>query len=192
MDLMDAAIFLDRDGVIIENVASYVRAVEDVRFIPNAVDALVRASATPYKIVLITNQSAVGRGLISIEKAWEINGYIVETVRKAGGRIDGTFLCPHSPEAACACRKPKPGLILEAAGKLSLDLNASLLIGDALSDVLAGQAAGVGKTALVRTGRGAAQEKLPYPPELRPFLIYDDLKQALSALVLTTHGHRAL
>jgi D-glycero-D-manno-heptose 1,7-bisphosphate phosphatase len=189
---MDAAIFLDRDGVIIENVATYVRAIENVQFIPQAVDALVRASATTYKIVLITNQSAVGRGLISIEKAWEINRYIVESIRAAGGRIDGTFLCPHSPEEACACRKPKPGLILEAAGKLSLDLNSSLLIGDALSDVLAGQAAGVGKTALVRTGRGAAQEILPYPPELRPFLIYDNLQQALSALVLTTQGQRAL
>ena len=180
---MQPAIFLDRDGVIIENIPTYVRSWEDVQFIPHTINALLRIKSAPFKIVIVTNQSAVGRRIISAQEAWAINDQIIQTIRDAGVRIDGTFLCPHDPEDECVCRKPKPGLILQAASQLSLDLKSSFLIGDALSDLLAGQAAGVGCTILVRTGRGAIQEKLPLPPELKPFRIYDNLALALSDLI---------
>jgi D-glycero-D-manno-heptose 1,7-bisphosphate phosphatase len=106
---VEPAIFLDRDGVLIENRPSYVRGWEDVHIFHQALAALVRISTAPYKIVLVTNQSAVGRGLISSEVAWAINRRLVSVIEDAGGRIDGVFMCPHAPQDRCACRKPKPG-----------------------------------------------------------------------------------
>lgn len=179
---MFPAIFLDRDGVIIENVSTYVRSWEEVRFIPKSLFALKKAQTSPYKIILVTNQSAVGRGILPLSLAWEINHRIVEVIQQAGGRVDGLYMCPHAPEDNCDCRKPKPGLILQAAADLSLDLQRSILIGDALSDLLAGQAAGIPRTILVRTGRGMEQEKLPRPAGLRPFHIFNDLADAISAI----------
>jgi D-glycero-D-manno-heptose 1,7-bisphosphate phosphatase len=179
--IMFPAIFLDRDGVIIENLSTYVRSWEDVHFIPNSLAALKRAQSSPYKFVIITNQSAVGRGILPLELAWEINGGVVQAIQRAGGRVDGSFMCPHAPHEDCDCRKPKPGLIYQAASELKLDLSQSILIGDALSDLLAGQAAGIPKTILLRTGRGRGQEKLPSPATLKPFLVYHDLAEALQS-----------
>ena len=180
---MHPAVFLDRDGVIIENRASYVLDWSDVKFYPQALDALAKASASPYKFVIVTNQSAVGRGRMTLEKAEELNHRLVAHIEHAGGRIDGVFLCPHAPEANCACRKPEPGLIIQAAEKLCLDLNRSILIGDAISDLLAGQAAGVNRLALVRTGRGLSQKRLPVPNHLKPFVTYNTLTDALADLL---------
>jgi D-glycero-D-manno-heptose 1,7-bisphosphate phosphatase len=181
------AIFLDRDGVIIENVSTYVRSWEDVHFIPNSLVALKRARSSPYKIVIITNQSAVGRGILPLELAWEINQGVVQIIRQAGGRVDAIYMCAHAPQENCACRKPKPGLILQAASELRLDLRHSILIGDALSDLLAGQAAGIPKTILLRTGRGTEQENLHYPAALKPFLVYNDLAEALRIELENNH-----
>jgi D-glycero-D-manno-heptose 1,7-bisphosphate phosphatase len=180
---MQPAIFLDRDGVIIENRPDYVRHWEDVHFYPHALQALAGIRNSPYKIVIVTNQSAVGRGMISLETAIEINQRVIETIAEHGGRIDGSFICPHTPQDDCDCRKPKPGLFHQAAKALSLDLGQSYLIGDALSDLLAGQAAGLRQTVLVRTGRGAAQESLSRPKELKSFLTFETLSEALAALL---------
>lgn len=180
---MFPALFLDRDGVIIENRASYVQSWADVRFYPGALEALRRTKSSPYKIVIVTNQSAVGRGIISLETADEINRRLVKTIEEHGGRVDGLFMCPHAPSDGCACRKPAPGLLLQAAQALSLDLGQSILIGDALSDLQAGQAAGIRQIVLVRTGRGSEQERLVVPGTLKPFLTFDTLEQALAALI---------
>jgi D-glycero-D-manno-heptose 1,7-bisphosphate phosphatase len=185
---MHPAIFLDRDGVIIENRDDYVRSWEDVSIFPQALEALVKSSASLYKIVLITNQSAVGRELITLETAWEINQRLVEGIRSAGGRVDGVYLCPHAPEQDCDCRKPKPGLILQAAHELDIDLGRSIMIGDALTDIMAGQAAGVGHLAIVRSGRGARQIALPRPHHLAPFLVFDTLADALDNLLSVGEG----
>ena len=180
---MFPAIFLDRDGVIIENRTDYVRRWEDVHVFPQALLALAKASQGPYKVVLVTNQSAVGRGHMSLAAAEAINCRLATLIEEAGGRVDGIFLCPHAPEADCDCRKPKPGLLLQAAKELDLDLGRSVMIGDALTDLMAGQAAGVGRLALVRSGRGATQDRLPKPEDLRPFRVYDTLDSALEDLL---------
>ncbi len=180
---MEPAIFLDRDGVLIENNPNYVRSWEDVFIFPQALAALARIFAAPYKIVLVTNQSAVGRGLISLEQAWDINTQLVKVIEQAGGRIDGTFMCPHAPEEQCTCRKPQPGLLLQAARELSLDLSRSILIGDALSDIQAGQAAGVFKTVLVRTGRGSTQADIPPSTQPHPDFVFENISEALAALI---------
>jgi histidinol-phosphate phosphatase family protein len=154
------AIYLDRDGVIIENRATYVQQWSEVAFLPRSLEALRLAAMIQAKVVVVTNQSAVGRGIISRQRAEAINRRIVETIRKAGGRIDGLFMCPHAPLDGCECRKPKPGLIQRAAKQLGIDPKRSILIGDALSDLQAAQAAGIPHSILVETGRGRAEAPL--------------------------------
>jgi D-glycero-D-manno-heptose 1,7-bisphosphate phosphatase len=180
---MNPAFFLDRDGVVIENIATYVRSWADVVFFPGALPALARLSGSPYKIVIVTNQSVVGRGIISFSAAQEINKRLVEVIEEAGGRVDGLFMCPHDPKDSCTCRKPNPGLLFQAASLLSLDLNRSILVGDALTDIQAGQNAGVRTNILVRTGRGADQSALPEAHLLAPFLIFNQLEDVVSALL---------
>ncbi len=180
---MFPALFLDRDGVIIENRRNYVRAWEDVEIYAQALSALARAAGSPYKIILVTNQSAVGQGIISLETAEDINWRLTGEIEKAGGRVDGIFMCPHAPQDRCDCRKPSPGLIHQAAQALSLDLGRSILIGDALSDLRAGLAAGVGQVALVRTGRGAEQARSPEIACMATFAVFDTLEEALAALL---------
>ena len=180
---MQPALFLDRDGVIIENRSDYVRNWSQVKILPQAVSALVDASASPFRIVLITNQSGIGRGLIPLETAVEINKRLVEIIERAGGRIDRVYMCPHKPSDQCNCRKPQPGMILQAAKDLALDLENSILIGDALTDIQAGRKAGIGQVALVRTGRGAEQEKSKLIANMQPFPIYNNLSSALQDLI---------
>jgi D-glycero-D-manno-heptose 1,7-bisphosphate phosphatase len=176
---MHPAIFLDRDGVIIENVPTYVRTWDEVFFFPQALAALAVLRESPYRIVIVTNQSAVGRGLISLEMADEINQRVIAEIEKNNGRIDAVLTCPHSPEDQCACRKPQPGLLHQAAKQLSIDLSRSFMIGDSLSDVAAGQAAGVRKSILVLTGRGADQLTMPEAKTLQPFSVYPSLQAAV-------------
>jgi D-glycero-D-manno-heptose 1,7-bisphosphate phosphatase len=154
-----------------------------VKFIPQSLQALVRIRDHPLRIVIVTNQSAVGRGLLTLQDADAINARLVKTIQDAGGRIDGVFICPHSPEQNCACRKPRPGLLIEAAENLGLDLSRSILIGDALSDIQAGQAAGIPTNVLVLTGRGAEQRSLPDADRLPGFQVFPDLSSALDALL---------
>lgn len=174
------AVFLDRDGVIIENRARYVRAWADVAFLPGALAALATLSRAPLAVVIVTNQSAVGRGLLSESEAEAINAGLLAAIRAAGGRVDAVYLCPHTDADGCDCRKPAPGLLRRAAAELDLDLPRSVLIGDALSDLAAGRAAGVGRVALVRTGRGVEQEHLAAGQRLD---VFDNLADALAALL---------
>ena len=176
------AIFLDRDGVIIENRTDYCRSWEEVVILPGALQALARAQGTSYAVVIITNQSAVGRGLVDRETTDDINVRLVAAIRAAGGRGDGVYMCPHAPEDGCACRKPKPGLLLQASRDLSLDLLRSVLIGDSLSDIEAARAAGVGRAMLVRTGRGLEQLALARATGVGDFAVFADLSEALDVV----------
>jgi D-glycero-D-manno-heptose 1,7-bisphosphate phosphatase len=182
MTMGQPAIFLDRDGVIIENRSDYVRSWADVEVFPQALEALSALSGSPYRVILVTNQSAVGRGHISAETATAINDRLLAVIHEAGGRVDAVYMCPHDPAAGCACRKPQPGLLLRAAEDLNLALEQSVMIGDALSDIRAGQAAGVRRCVLLRTGRGRVQERLPEAASLPPFVVYDSLLEALDTL----------
>ncbi len=173
--------FLDRDGVVIENRSAYVRSWADVSIYDQAVEAL-RLAAPHFKLVVVTNQSAVGRGIISIETAQEINRRLADVLRERGVHLDGVYMCPHAPELRCACRKPQPGLLLQAARELSLDLAHSVMVGDALSDLAAGRAAGVARGLLVLTGRGLEQAAEP-AAGLAPGDIFPDLHSAVLSLL---------
>lgn len=180
---MIPAIFLDRDGVIIENKADYVRSWVEVKFLPGALAALARLKGSGFAVVIVTNQSAIGRGILTGKQAEQINQQILGAIRSEGGRVDGVYLCPHAPAAACSCRKPRPGLLLQAAADLSIDLARSWMIGDALSDIQAGQAAETGNTALVLTGRGRDQIVLPEAISLPSFHVFENLSAAVDALL---------
>lgn len=177
------AIFLDRDGVINENLPGHVCRWEDFRFLPGTLDAL-RELGTSIPIVIITNQGAIGRQLVSQDTVELIHRRMVSQIRAAGGNIAGILYCPHPPEARCRCRKPAPGMLLAAAARFGLDLRRSVFVGDALTDVEAGYRAGC-RTILVRTGRGeAAVRELASARHPRPAAIVDDLRAAVPAVSL--------
>jgi D-glycero-D-manno-heptose 1,7-bisphosphate phosphatase len=171
---MRAAVFLDRDGVIVENRPDHVKNWSEVEFLDGAIPALRRLAESRRAIVIVSNQGAVGRGIMTLDAAWDLQRQIVRYIEEHGGRIDASYLCPHHPNGGCACRKPRPGMLLQAAGDLKLNLAQSWLIGDAVTDIQCAEAAGV-HGILVRTGRGAQQEllidstKKPIPP------VVDDL-----------------
>lgn len=169
---------------MVENRSDYIRSWEDVDFLPGSLEALADIRDSPYLIVIVTNQSAVGRGYITLERARAISDRILARIVAAGGRVDAIYMCPHAPDAGCSCRKPRPGLILQAARDLDIDLGRSILIGDALTDLQAGRAAQVPTTVLLRSGRGADQIRLPQAQALKPFPVFDDLAQALAAFDL--------
>ena len=176
------AIFLDRDGVIIENRSTYVRSWADVAIYPQALTALAAIKDSAYKIIIVTNQSGVGRGLFSLKVANQINERLVGVIEAANGRIDAVYLCPHTPWSGCTCRKPQPGMLHQAAQDHHLDLSRSIMIGDALTDLEAGLAAGVAQTILLRTGRGQEQANLPEANNFAPLLLQDNLYTALQQM----------
>jgi len=175
------AVFLDRDGVIIENRADYVKSLAEVQFIPGALTALARLARHNLLIVIVTNQSAIGRGIVARETVDAINAYVVGQIVSAGGRVDGLYLCPHHPQDGCACRKPAPGMLLEAARDLDIDLAASVMIGDALTDVQAAEAVRV-EPILVLTGLGSAQVHW-WTPAQNPLLTVPDLAAAVEQIL---------
>lgn len=177
-----SAVFLDRDGVINENRTDHVKTWEEFRFLPNASQAIARLSAAGLKIFVISNQAVVNRGLVPRETVDAINRRMIEEVTRHGGYIEAVAYCPHRPEEHCLCRKPKPGLILDLARRHQLDLRAAVLIGDALSDIEAGEAAGC-RTILVLTGRGREQLGLARAVGRNGFGVAPDLMAAADMLL---------
>ncbi len=172
------AVFIDRDGVINQNRRDHVKSWEEFVFLPRAADALVELTRRGFATVVLTNQAVVNRGIASRETIDEIHRRMVAELAAKGARIDGVFYCPHRPEERCLCRKPQPGLLFEAAEKLGVDLSQSYLVGDAMSDVVAGKAAGC-RTILVLTGRGLKEFLSPRARSVRGYSISVDLWHAV-------------
>lgn len=148
-------VFLDRDGVINRNPPNkgYVRKWSEFAFIPNARKAIRELTESGYRIIVITNQSGVGRGLYSEEDVADIHSRMVAEISKAGGTIEAVYYCPHRPDAGCECRKPKPGMLIRAAREHDIELSNAYLIGDFSTDIEVGQRVGA-TTFLVLTGLG--------------------------------------
>lgn len=142
--------------MIIENRADYVRTMEDVVYLPGTLESCARLADGGIPLVLVTNQSAVGRGLASLEMIEEIQKEIVARIQESGGNVAGSYLCPCSPEENCDCRKPKPGMLLQASTELGISPLNSVMVGDAVSDLQAGWAVGC-QGLMVQTGRGNEQ-----------------------------------
>lgn len=174
---LQPAIFLDRDGVINENRDDYVKSWAEFRFLPGALAAICNLAKLRRPIVVITNQSAIGRGYVSHDVVDEIHQRMISAVINAGGQIDAVLYCPHQPDEHCSCRKPKPGMLRKAAAQLQIDLAQSFFVGDAESDVLAAQRAGC-LPILVHTGRGQNEEKKLQAHKTSGYQPCDDLATA--------------
>lgn len=146
-------VFVDRDGVINQNRADHVLAWKDFEFIDGSIKALSLLYKAGYQVVVVTNQAAISRGLISLQDLDHIHHRMMEQIIKGGGKVKSVLYCTHLPTAGCNCRKPKPGLLLQAAQMFNIDLANTWLIGDHTTDMQAAQAAGC-KPLLVLTGRG--------------------------------------
>jgi D-glycero-D-manno-heptose 1,7-bisphosphate phosphatase len=150
------ALFVDRDGTVIED-PGYIADPDKVRLIPGAAAALGRFRDAGYALVLITNQSGIGRGLYSWADYEAVAARFRDLLAAEAVGFDAELACAHSPEAACGWRKPAPGMIREAADRLELDLARSVVAGDKLSDLEAGAAAGIPRLVHVGTGHGAEE-----------------------------------
>ncbi|MDE0904009.1 MAG: D-glycero-beta-D-manno-heptose 1,7-bisphosphate 7-phosphatase [Planctomycetota bacterium] len=155
MSSLAPAVFLDRDGTLIEEV-DYLADPAGVVLIPGAAQALKNLAQAGYKLVLVTNQSGVARGLLDEGKLAQIHERLSDLLHGEGTGLDGIYACIHHPEfgSPCDCRKPQPGMLLQAAEDLQLDLKRSWMIGDAARDLEAGKRAGA-RSLLVRTGKGS-------------------------------------
>jgi D-glycero-D-manno-heptose 1,7-bisphosphate phosphatase len=151
-----AALFVDRDGTVIED-PGYIDDPAKVRLIPGVARTLRRFRQAGFALVLVTNQSGIGRGLYSWADYEAVAARLRELLAAEGICFDAELACAHSPEAGCDWRKPAPGMIHEAAARLALDLGRSVLAGDKLTDLEAGAAAGIPHLVHVATGHGAAE-----------------------------------
>jgi D-glycero-D-manno-heptose 1,7-bisphosphate phosphatase len=147
-------VFLDRDGVINADSPEYIKSRDEFHFIPGSLDAIARLTRGGFCVIVITNQSAINRRMVSLSELEAIHARLREAVTSTGGRITDIFYCPHRPDEQCDCRKPKPGLILAARKRYDIDLARSIMVGDSAKDILAGKAAGCGQTVLVETANG--------------------------------------
>ncbi len=155
-----AAVFLDKDGTLLEDVPYNVDP-ENVRFVPGCFEALRRLEACGYRLYLVTNQSGIARGFFTPDDFAALAAHLRERLAREGVGLAGVYHCPHAPGGpACACRKPRPGMLVTAAREHGLDLDRSWLIGDTLDDVEAGHGAGC-RAALV--ANGGETEWLPGP-----------------------------
>jgi D,D-heptose 1,7-bisphosphate phosphatase len=179
---MTRAVFLDRDGTLIEE-AGYLDRLERMVFFPFSVDAVRVLNRGGFKVVVITNQAGIARGIVRESFVAEAHRHIANRLAVGGATIDGFYYCPHYPDGvleqyrqACDCRKPQPGLLRRAAADLDLDLARSFVVGDRWHDLAAGQAVGA-RGVLVRTGLGWKDEIDPHPGTT-PDTIVDNLMDA--------------
>ncbi len=176
---LNRVVFLDRDGVINRDSPDYIKNWSEFEFLPGALNALKQLTDNGFKTILITNQSAINRGLTTLDAIEHIHQMLRQTVQAAGGRIQDIFFCPHRPDQNCACRKPKPGLILRAAHQYNLDLARTVMVGDNVKDIQCARNAGCGRAVLVRTGCGRRAEKQLQSMALKPDHIGPDLPAAV-------------
>ena len=181
-------IFLDRDGVINQDSPDYIKSRAEFHPLPGSIEAIARLSRASIRVIIITNQSAVNRKMITLAELQAIHRELRAAVSDHGGRIDDIFFCPHHPDEGCACRKPKPGLILAAHRRHGIDLSRSVMVGDSAKDILAGQAAGCARTVLVCTGDANRALDTLIGCGCRPDRIVADLAAAVDWILGQDHG----
>ncbi len=189
------AVFLDRDGTLNED-PGYIDRPEKIRLFPSTAEAVRRINNSGRKVVVVTNQSGVARGIVDETHLTGIHAHIINLIESAGARIDAVYYCPHYPNVSggvgetgsrylrdCDCRKPKPGMLLQAARDLNLDLRRSAVIGDRYLDIEMAHSVGA-RGILVLTGYGQMEFDLGKDSWPRmPDLVVPDLMAAVAALL---------
>lgn len=175
------ALFLDRDGVINREVHR-LHDPKDFELLDGVAEAIAAANQRGIPVVVVTNQAGIGHGLYTEAQYQHLTAFIREHLAERSATLTAVYHCPHTPAMACACRKPLPGMLLEAARDLAIDLPRSVLVGDKLSDLEAAHAAGCASV-LVRTGYGAATEReLGAAPSARVLGVFDRVDAALPTI----------
>ncbi|MGC8886838.1 MAG: D-glycero-alpha-D-manno-heptose-1,7-bisphosphate 7-phosphatase [Verrucomicrobiia bacterium] len=170
------AVFLDRDGVIIEE-KNYLHKIEDVVFIKNAAAALKQLQNAGFLLIIVTNQSGVGRGYFTMEDVNKVNEFIKSQLKKEGVHINEIYVAPEAPGQPSVGRKPSPAFLFEARDKFQIDLSKSFVVGDKLADIECGWNAGVKKSILVLTGYGK-KTQAEYADRLKDAVVLNDLSEA--------------
>ena len=181
-------VFLDRDGVINRDSPDYIKSRTQFHPLPGSIQAIVRLSRQGVRVIVITNQSAVNRGMIPLAELQAIHNELRAEVSDQGGRIDDILFCPHRPDEHCGCRKPLPGMILEACKRHGIDAKNSVMIGDSAKDIMAGRAAGCAAAVLVRTGNADSAIRTLSENGHRPDRILADLAAAADWILDRNHG----
>ena len=169
-------VFLDRDGTIIEDKV-FLGDPRGIEFFPGAFEAIRILRKLGYKIVVVSNQSGIGRGILTEKMVKEVNERFLRMLKENDALVDGLYFCPHHPDDNCACRKPETGMIKKAVAELALDLKDAVVIGDHLVDVKLGKNIGA-KTILVLTGHGKKELEEIKDPGVEPDFVADDLLEA--------------
>lgn len=168
-------VILDRDGTIVVD-RGYLSDPAGLEFLPGAAEGLRWLHERGYRLVVITNQSGVGRGRFTYERVLEMNARLEDMVKAAGARLEAIYVCPHAPDAGCDCRKPALGLLMRAAAELHFDPARAIVIGDKESDIEFGQS--VGATTVLIAGRPTRM----FGAQFTPDLVATDLLAAAKAL----------
>jgi len=174
-------IILDRDGVINQDSDQFIKTPDEWKPIPGSLEAIARLTHSGYRVVVCSNQSGVGRGLLDMAALNAINDKMYKALAPLGGRIDALFYCPHPAEANCACRKPKPGMFQDIAKRFNVSLTGVPSVGDSLRDMQASASAGC-QPMLVLTGKGKKTRAAGGLPEGTQ--VFDDLAAAVRAIIV--------
>lgn len=179
--MKNRAIFLDRDGTIIEE-KEYLHKPEEVVLLPGAASALKKLQDARFKLFLVTNQSGVGRGLFMMDDVKKVHAYLSSELARAGVKFEKIYVAPEPPDQPSRGRKPSPQFLFDARDEFDLDLSESYMTGDKLSDLECGWNAGVKKSILVRSGYGAEMEKT-MGDKLKRAMVVNDLAEAAEWIV---------
>ena len=181
---MNRAVFLDRDGTIIEE-KNYLSRVEEVVIFPGAASALARLCRAGFKLFIVSNQSGVGRGYFTLADVEKVHQYIRQQLERERVRFEKIYVAPEAPDTPSRGRKPSPQFLLDARDEFGLDLEQSYMIGDKLTDLECGWNAGVKRCLLVRTGYGAELERTS-AGKLAAAVVVDDLPAAAQWILAQT------
>jgi len=173
---------LDRDGVLNEDRPDSVRRPEELALIPGAADAVARLNSAGWRVVVVTNQAVVGRGLMTAAELDLVHLELETALADAGAHLDAIVTCTDPPGRPSNRRKPAPGMLLEALDQFGASPETTPMIGDSLRDLEAAAQAGCARL-LVRTGKGAATERAGLPAAVRPVTVHDDLAAAVDYLL---------
>ncbi len=171
-------VFLDRDGVINRDSPDYIKRWKEFTFIPGSLAAIRDLTRAGHRLILITNQSAVNRGMITLNQLRDMHSRMTAAIRGRGGNITDIFFCPHRPDEECDCRKPKPGMIRAAQAKYGIDLTESVMVGDSAKDMQCAENAGCGGRVLVLTGNGLESRERLARENRSPDFVAENLRDA--------------
>ena len=158
--ILNRVVFLDRDGTINYDSPDYIKNRSEFKFIPGSIEAIRLLGVNGFTTIVITNQAALARKLISRDELEHIHAMMEIAIISGGGKITDIFFCPHLPNDGCECRKPAPGMLLQAQRKYNIDLSSSIMAGDSAKDIECARNAGCGKAVLVKTGYNDDAEEL--------------------------------